>query len=724
LYKVKLKKTNFRITNYNGGKKIKKQMLILILTLTLGILLCNTVSATGLADSPQPKFQHDNNNTGQSEYTGPQTNGTKWKYEGQISRYPVIGSDGTIYTAIRASEGNYLCALNPNGTQKWNYTLIDFGYVSTAAAIDSDGTIYFGTSGSSDYYLFYALNPNGTQKWNYSVGEIMQSSPAIGSDGTIYFGCRSGVFYALNPNGTQKWNYTTEYDIRSAPAIGNDGTIYFQSGRPGSETYGGNFYALNPNGTLKWKYYTGSYGAISPAIGSDGTIYIDGESRSGLFYALNPNGTQKWNYTFGGFLETYPAIGSDGTIYCVCYDLQSPTNSYLVALNPNGTLKWKYATSATSNLVIDASGNIYFGDGRALKSLNPNGTLKWNYQPYSYPDIIHFISFIGVAIGSDGTLYASSESQSAFTVGNLYAIADIVVSASVKGDLYNSPVMVNLTTNYPGQIYYYTSEGSIPTKYTAPIPITSTTTLKYFALDDSFNPSPIYTQTYTMDKTPTKVTLMDVIANKGQNVVLNATIWDTYHNKTITGQNITFKVNGAVIGSAFSDTNGVATLNYLDLTGGNFTVSAEFKGDNQYANSTANIHAIGEKIFTLTVKNTGTGRIRAVYYVTVYRPGIVAPILKKYSFYLNAGQSTNFNVGTYAVGTSVSTDEYVYNVASSKRKVSLVNTWTATGLTPYVQYFAAANVPVSSSKGVIAKYRFWINRNALGVLIVRPPSLL
>ena len=163
------------------------------------------------------------------------------------------------------------------------------------------------------------------------------------------------------------------------------------------------------------------------------------------------------------------------------------------ALNPNGTLKWKYEYSTNPFLVIGSDRTIYFGNIIMLAAINPNGTLKWNYN---FDGI--YSDFLGVAIGSDGTLYATCQKNSYSAY--LYAFADIVVSASKKGGFYNNQVMVTLTTNDPGPIYYYTTEGSKPTRYTLPILITSSTILKYFALDDSNNPSPIYIQTYNIDK--------------------------------------------------------------------------------------------------------------------------------------------------------------------------------------------------------------------------------
>jgi len=56
----------------------------------------------------------------------------------------------------------------------------------------------------------------------------------------------------------------------------------------------------------------------------------------------------------------------------------------------------------------------------------------------------------------------------------------------------------------PG-IIYYTTNGATPTTaskiYTGPISITSTTTLKFLAVDKAGNKSPVYTAKYVIDKT-------------------------------------------------------------------------------------------------------------------------------------------------------------------------------------------------------------------------------
>ena len=82
---------------------------------------------------------------------------------------------------------------------------------------------------------------------------------------------------------------------------------------------------------------------------------------------------------------------------------------------------------------------------------------------------------------------------------------------------------------------YYTVNGTTPTtsstKYTSPLLITATTTLKFLAKDLAGNLSPIYTQTYTIDKTVPRA-------------VINLTMTDnTAAHTAKVGDNIIFNIN-------------------------------------------------------------------------------------------------------------------------------------------------------------------------------------
>ena len=92
-------------------------------------------------------------------------------------------------------------------------------------------------------------------------------------------------------------------------------------------------------------------------------------------------------------------------------------------------------------------------------------------------------------------------------------IQDIIpptATASPVGGFYNTTKTVTLKMSEAGTIYY-TLNGIKPTttstKYTGPIKILKTTTLKYLAVDLAGNKSPVYTQTYIIDKIPPKVAI-------------------------------------------------------------------------------------------------------------------------------------------------------------------------------------------------------------------------
>jgi len=252
------------------------------------------------------------------------------------------------------SRDNYIYALNADGSLKWRYNT--YGYVNISSpAIGQDGTLYVGTTsetflGNKPYGNFlYALNPDGSLKWRYEAGDKIVSSPAIGHDGSVYFGCKDHYLYALNSNASQKWRYQSDNEINSSPAIGLDGTVYVGS-------WDNYLYALNPDGTIKWRYKTGGHIDSSPAIGLDGTVYVG--SWDNYLYALNPDGTIKWRYKTGYYVRySSPAIGLDGTVYVGSGDY------YLYALNPDGNLKWRYKTGGRidSSPAISSDGTVYVG---------------------------------------------------------------------------------------------------------------------------------------------------------------------------------------------------------------------------------------------------------------------------------------------------------------------------------------------------------------------------
>lgn len=85
----------------------------------------------------------------------------------------------------------------------------------------------------------------------------------------------------------------------------------------------------------------------------------------------------------------------------------------------------------------------------------------------------------------------------------------LTANTNIKTGLYNTAKKITLSMNTAGTIYY-SINGTIPNntsiKYTGPLTISSTTTLKFIATNTEGNKSPVYTEKYTIDKTSPKIT--------------------------------------------------------------------------------------------------------------------------------------------------------------------------------------------------------------------------
>jgi outer membrane protein assembly factor BamB len=65
--------------------------------------------------------------------------------------------------------------------------------VDSSPAIDSDGTIYFG----SDNHKIYALDSDGSLEWSYKTGDMVESALVIGPRGGLYVASDDLCLYAF-----------------------------------------------------------------------------------------------------------------------------------------------------------------------------------------------------------------------------------------------------------------------------------------------------------------------------------------------------------------------------------------------------------------------------------------------------------------------------------------------------------------------------------------------
>ncbi len=231
--------------------------------------------AYGLANSPWPKFAHDQHNSGISENPGPMMNmenadsgGAFPKYwrggiQNDTVRAVCIGYDGmVVYT-----QGKWLRARTPYGGVLWD---IEFESIIKAwPAILHDGSIVAGT----DLGWVHRVDIDGEIIWSVQVGSyfiediVLDTAINAGHDGTIYIGGYRrdlippedtiGRLFAISLDGEIRWVKVISYSMwaKPVPTIGIDQNIIIN---------GLTFNLYSPSGTLiTFKHIADFFGPAS-----------------------------------------------------------------------------------------------------------------------------------------------------------------------------------------------------------------------------------------------------------------------------------------------------------------------------------------------------------------------------------------------------------------------------------------------------------------------------
>ena len=514
---------------------------ILVLLVVFAVVTCismvSSVSAAG-NNSTDNNTAVYKNTTGQSQYTGPQTNTTKWTNNSISARGQVaFTKNGTIY--IQGSSALY--AFNPDGTLLWSFAA---GSSTSTPVVGSDGTIYAITSN----YL-YAINPNGTQKWAYSVGSGGSGEPVLDSNGIIYFYAGNTVFAidtALPDPSLEdpKWVYIAANAItRNNVAFSPDGnTLYFVTYNPSI------LYALNKvDGSLKWNYTTGSQGCGAPVIDSNGILYFAGGYPS-MLYAIIDSGdraTVKWNTTIQNIDTSPVAIGSNGIIYVSCG--ANAANNFYAVNSVDGRILYTATTirgGQYTQPVIGSDGTVYIGTIKGiLYAFNQDLTIKWTYTPNDSSAT----TFGKPMIGPDGTLYIGS------TTNMFYAFQDLIGDfISTQGSGLGVS-FVDASSNIPKYWIWDFGDGSDlvydvqnPTHtYGAP----GTYTVKLTVITEPGD-SDTVEKVITVNQAP----ILDLIGDR--TVDENESLTFTVVGHDSVGDNLTYSVTGLPDGATFNSATG------------------------------------------------------------------------------------------------------------------------------------------------------------------------
>jgi len=149
------------------------------------------------------------------------------------------------------------------------------------------------------------------------------------------------------------------------------------------------------------------------------------------------------------------------------------------------------------------------------------------------------------------------------TVNTKITVTLPAASANIPSGVYNTTQIIVLSMANAINIHY-TTNGATPTtastRYTIPIKITASTTLKFLAVDLAGNKSPIYTNNYTIDKVPPKIT-STTPANNTKNMSLTTPITIKFSENISKGVNfsriyIKNITTGKIVKSTVTSVNG------------------------------------------------------------------------------------------------------------------------------------------------------------------------
>ena len=349
--------------------------------------------------------------------------------------------------------------------------------------------------------------------------------------------------------------------------------------------------------------------------------------------------------------------------------------------NTGGTLTVTSSTF-TNNSALNGGAIFNYGTGyvnfcRIVGNTASNGKAIYNYggnvdatnnwwgsndpefNSLIYGGSVTFDPWIVLTVTADPTTVNNgSTSQVTADLNHNSADEDISSQGHVP---YGIPVTFTATQGTVNPVSSSLLDGSAASTFTANGAGTATVTATVDGQPVSVNISIIST------KLETQLTVPDQDGVKGETVDLTATLTDV-NNNPVAGREVTFKVNGSTVGTANTDSNGTATLQYtITQNKGNYDITATFTGDDGYLDSVGtgvlNVDPSAGLYLNLTVSNTNPA-VGETFVIT-YKLGNYGPD--------NAENVTiNFQIPEGLEFVGITVDSGVWNYDPSTRTV----TWT------------------------------------------------
>ena len=477
------------------------------------------------------------------------TNGTVMMNNGgAIENWGTLTVDNSTFTNNTVTMNNGGAISNEYGA---NLTVNNSTFIGntmsdgSGGAIDNIGTLIVD---NSNFIGNYASGKGGAINNEYGGTSYVNNSTFTGNTAWEDSGAISNEYGAtLTVNNS---NFTgNAANVGGGGAVGNGGSLtIINSIFTGNNASGGG--AISNTGSL----------TVDNSIFLDNSVLSDGMSQGGAIY--NEGSLTVGNSTFTGNTAT-----SGGLIY----------NSGTVVFNFN-RIVGNHAV-LRGNSIFNSDGTVDARYNWWGSNKNPSTDISGPGVTYN-PWIVLTVTKTPKIINGNSTVTADllhDSNGSYHDPVNGHVPDGISVNFSSTNGSVNpiSSIMVNDTAN---------------TSFTGPTQGASTIRIM---VDQQ--------TTVIMNTIPTLVTVKPVSGNNGSTVKLTATLTDTYGNP-INDAIVQFLVNGIVIGTATTNNNGIATLQYkISKTNGNYIILAEYLGSNTYTESENTNHLTVNKPLTPVV---------------------------------------------------------------------------------------------------------------------------
>ena len=402
--------------------------------------------------------------------------------------------------------------------------------------LNGGGTVFELSPGAGGVWIFKVLYSFGPGNGNGESGpSYPEANLILDSDGNLYGTSESGghdnfgTVFELSPSTGGEWTLNVLHTFYTGPNASNDGQFPYgglifdaegnlygtTSGGGANGSLNGTVFELSPAGggswteKVLWSFNTPSNGdATHPAAAlvfdAKGNLYGTGSqggntgTNDGAVFELSPGADGAWTEKV---LWNFAGGPSDGSQPWDTLILDAQGNLYGTTIHggPNGYAVQGCYCGGTVFELSPATGGAW--KENILYSFEATGTAGFN--PWD-----------GLVADAAGNLYGTTGDNASnfYQNGTVFELAAAALPTfSPDPGTYFAPQKVTISSTTTNAVIYYTTDGTTPTtastKYTSPIEVSASETIKAFAAAAGNPNGAVVTAAYTILPPPVAPTV-------------------------------------------------------------------------------------------------------------------------------------------------------------------------------------------------------------------------